>query len=288
MKKVNQSLLVTLIVIGSAFSGSVCAENGILNASKAEVSPIDIRNDIIGLKPSEEMSELKVDIPNFNSLLLHVVCDIEVVQDFQSSPHIMVNGPKNYVNLLKFISNDGSFTVKFKDNTTLRKSGLLKIKIIINDLHSLSNNGVGNVAFVNEMHFDKLFLANNGVGNMQLKPKLEVKDFEVQNNGVGSIYIHQLQTDDLIAKNKGVGSISFIGKAVSAELQNIGVGSMRSKEFKVDSLTVINKGVGSVSCYAAKTAVLHSYGVGSVTMYGDAKLMDMIDKGVGGGVKIKR
>ena len=288
MKKVNQSLLFALIVMGSTFSSRAYAENAKLYIPTSEVSPIDLRNDIIGLKPSDETSELKVDIPYLNSLSLHVVCNIEVVQDFQSTPYIMVSGPKNYVNLLKFISHDGSFIVKFKDNTTLRKSGLLKVKIVINDLHSLSNNGVGNVVFVNEMNFDKLFLANNGVGNMQLKSKLEVNFFELQNNGVGGIYIHSLKTDSIIAKNKGVGSISIIGKAVSAELQNIGVGSMHLKEFKVDRLTVINKGVGSVSCYGAKTAILHSYGVGSVTMYGDAKLMDMIDKGIGGGIKIRR
>ena len=288
MRRINQLLLFSLFVLGVGFSGSVYAESNRSKTATSEDSPIDIRNDILGLEPSEETSELNVEIPYLDNLTLHVVCDIEVVQDFQSTPHIIVTGPKNYVNLLKFISHDGSFTVKFKENTTLRKSGLLKVKVIINDLHSLSNNGVGNVLFANSMHFNQLFLANNGVGSMQLKSPLDVTNFEVQNNGVGGIFFHDLKTDALLAKNKGVGSISVIGKAVSADLQNIGVGSMNSKEFKVDSLTVTNKGVGSVSCYGVKTAALYSYGVGSVTMYGEAKVMDMVDKGVGGGVNIKR
>lgn len=287
MKKISQLLLFTLLV-GTTLFYTAHATNTDLFSSTSEASPIDLRNDFIGLKPSEETSELNVDIPYLNSLILHVVCDIEVVQDFESKPHILVNGPANYVDLLKFISHDGSFTVKFKDNTTLRESGLLKIKIVINDLHSLSNNGVGDVHFTNMMHFDKFFLANNGVGSMELKSQLEVKDFELQNNGVGSIFIHQLHADSIMTKNKGVGSISIIGNAVSAELQNIGVGSIHAKEFKVDRLTVTNKGVGSVSCHGNDTAILHSYGVGSITMYGDAKLMDLVDKGVGKGVKIKR
>lgn len=288
MKRINQSLLFALLVMGSVLSNRTYARNSQSKVLNSIVSPIDIRNDIIGLQPSEETSELNVEIPYLKSLSLHVVCDIEVVQDFKTTPHIMVSGPENYVKLLKFISHDGCFTVKFKDNTTLKKSGLLKIKISINKLHSLSNNGVGNVLFSNQMSFNKLFLANNGVGNMQLKYKLAVKEFELQNNGVGSIYIHKLHTDSIMARNKGVGSISIIGESVSAKLNNIGVGSIHSKAFKVNRLNVINKGVGSVSCYGIKTAILRSYGIGSITMHGDAKLLEMVDKGVGGGVKIKR
>lgn len=288
MRRINQLLLFSLFVLGGGFFCRIYAENNRTEMDISEDSPIDIRNDILGLEPSDETSELNVEIPYLDSLTLHIVCDIEVVQDFQSAPHIIVTGPKNYVNLLKFISHNGSFTVKFKKNMTLRKSGLLKVKVIINDLHSLSNNGVGNVLFTNSMHFNQLFLANNGVGSMQLKYLLEVSHFEVQNNGVGSVFIHKLKTEAILAKNKGVGSISLIGNSISANLQNIGVGSMHSKEFKVDSLTVTNKGVGSVSCHGVKTAALYSYGVGSVTMYGEAKVMDMVDKGVGGGVNIKR
>lgn len=182
----------------------------------------------------------------FNIILTHGDAESVVVKD-------------DYPEDLK-VTNDGS-TLVIIDTVSNHNGGNHNTNIYITykQLNSIETEAVGDVKTTDTLKTSKFTFESNGVGESTLV----------------------LNADSLTASENGVGALIVSGKAHYANIEDNGVGTLKAKDFKVHILHASVNGVGAAKVYADSLLYLNVSGVGGLTYYGTARIMEQNSSGIG-------
>lgn len=122
---------------------------------------------------------------------------------------------------------------------------------------------------------------HEGVGTLTLKDKVKLQNLEIEYEGVGNLTTDNLECENIKVEYKGVGNLKLNGSAVNAEFKSEGVGNISAQDFNTEHLVVKASGVGKIKCRASKTIDISSDGVGGVTYWGDAEVINLNKSGIG-------
>lgn len=212
-----------------------------------------------GLKPSNhQISRSFNNIKDFSSIYSTSVANIEYIQSDTVS--VVIEGPDNYVPLFLVREENGVLKIDMKDKARISKGSFVKIKL-------------------SSPKFNKL--ENEGVGNVKLLGKIQSDVVEIDNDAVGNIKVENLICKRLEISSDGVGNLNLAGTCESASYSVDGVGNLNAKEMKVSNLEVDLAGVGNITCFASKSLVVKSDGVGNVKYAGNPVSKQINRDGVG-------
>jgi len=121
----------------------------------------------------------------------------------------------------------------------------------------------------------------DGVGSFKCSERLEAPLLEVFNTGVGSINIDDLQCNEVVVKNEGVGTITLKGQTGKASIASDGVGSIYAYDLQSCNTIVHLNGVGSVQCHASESGEFINNGVGSILYKGRPETLSVHKNGIG-------
>mgnify|MGYP000895455918 CR=1 FL=1 len=164
---------------------------------------------------------------------------------------------ENLLPLLRTRVEDGVLFIEMTEKS-VNQTRPSRIDIVLPELKSLKNSGVGNVE-VRQMSGQALTVQNSGVGNLTLDIRFETME----------------------CRNSGVGNVTVTGSVGTLNLYNKGVGNVTADELNTQMARVENSGVGSVRVRCAKEISIYNHGVGSVRYSGDAIIRDLVSEGVG-------
>lgn len=214
-----------------------------------------------GLKPSENSIETKHTLRNFKEAIFNLPCKIEIksLEDKTKSPYILLEGPENYVNLVKLDLAQETLKIFIENDQKLRSHDLLHLTLVTNNPQKFWFKGVGDIL---------------------IQPMI-VKTLEIKNTGVSDLHLKKVQAEELLVFNTGVGDMKLSGMTNTLTLQNTGVGDISARLLETKILMVKNTGVGDVNCTASEKVSLCNTGVGDVEFNGSAHIEHIKDSGVG-------
>lgn len=196
-------------------------------------------------------------IETFKEIKSELVGNIIFTQEEQTS--VRAEGTQTEIENIEVTCNEGKLTLQSK---TKNKKGKSKLKI-----------------YVTAPDITKI--DHEGVGTFTLKDKVKLQNLEIEYEGVGNLYTDNLECKSIKVEYKGVGNMKLNGSAVNAEFKSEGVGNMSAQDFNTEHLIVKASGVGNIKCRASKTIDISSDGIGGVTYWGDAKVINLNKSGIG-------
>jgi hypothetical protein len=123
-------------------------------------------------------------------------------------------------------------------------------------------------------------IETESVGEIKTLDTITTDKFSFESDGVGENILF-LHADSVTASENGVGSLTIAGKAHYANIEDNGVGKLKAKDFKVGILHASVNGVGAATVCADSEIYLDANGVGGITYYGAAKVMENTSGGIG-------
>jgi Putative auto-transporter adhesin, head GIN domain len=151
--------------------------------------------------------------------------------------------------------------------------------VIIDTLSNHSNIGTRKTdIYVTFIHLDAM--ETESVGQTKALDTIKSARFSYESDGVGESIL-LLNADSVTASENGVGSLNIAGKAHYATIEDNGVGALKARDFKVGILHATVSGVGAAKVYADSEIYLDVNGVGGLTYFGPAKVMEKSSSGVG-------
>lgn len=120
-----------------------------------------------------------------------------------------------------------------------------------------------------------------GVGNWYMDGRVKANYLKIKFDGVGNFEALDLESSNINADYEGVGNLLLGGTTDLIEIKSEGVGNINTQNLKAKRAIVESSGVGSVKCYASVSINLVNRGVGSITYFGDPKLKNMKNSGIG-------
>ena len=121
----------------------------------------------------------------------------------------------------------------------------------------------------------------DGVGNFKCSETIKTEKLEIVNSGVGSINLEDVQCNELIVKNEGVGDITLKGETNTATYLSDGVGSIYAYDLLSHDTTVSLNGIGSVQCHASERCDYTNNGVGNILYKGRPEVQRIHKNGMG-------
>lgn len=214
-----------------------------------------------GIKASKERVKTERELNHFHQLIINLPCDIDIRQitSKNKQPYVILEGPKNYIDLTAIETNNGKAKLYVKKSCSFKSSNKFHVTIYINRPEKF------------------LF---KGVGDITMYP-MELGNINLHNSGVGDLTIKHLRALNLKMKNTGVGDATLSGNISNATIYNTGVGDMNMHQLKIDFLFISNSGVGNVKCTAQKEIKIFNKGVGDVNFSGTAHITEMHNSGTG-------
>ena len=207
---------------------------------------------------SIKMVEAHIDLAPFTSVQTDVVANIRF---FQSDRHrIEAKGPERAISAIEAKVEGGVLKITTKKNFKLKSGERLTLTIYGQTLRSICQDGVGNFRCSERVVTDRM---------------------EILSTGVGSVRMDDLQCDELIVKNEGVGNVNLKGRTVQADYASDGVGTIYAYEMESEATTVILNGVGSVQCHASERCDLTSNGIGNIYYKGNPETERIHKNGIG-------
>ncbi|HTB32989.1 MAG TPA: head GIN domain-containing protein [Bacteroidia bacterium] len=123
-------------------------------------------------------------------------------------------------------------------------------------------------------------IETESVGEIKTLDTIKAGKFTFESDGVGENILY-LNADSVTASENGVGSLTIAGKAHYANIDDNGVGKLKARDFKVDILHASVNGVGAATVNADSEIYLDANGIGGITYYGNAKVMENTSGGIG-------
>lgn len=120
-----------------------------------------------------------------------------------------------------------------------------------------------------------------GVGNFKMDGAINIGNLKIDFDGVGNFEAMELKSKNIKANYEGVGNLKLGGTTDYLEIDSGGVGSVDTQKMKAKNLVVRADGVGSVKCFASESIDLKNSGVGSITYYGNPKVRNLKNAGIG-------
>ncbi len=123
-------------------------------------------------------------------------------------------------------------------------------------------------------------IETESVGEIKTIDTIKTGKFTFESDGVGENTLF-LNADSVTASENGVGSLTIAGKSHYANIDDNGVGKLKARDFRVGILHASVNGVGAATVCADSEIYLDANGVGGITYYGTAKVMENTSSGVG-------
>ncbi len=123
-------------------------------------------------------------------------------------------------------------------------------------------------------------IETESVGSIKTMDTIKTAKFTFESDGVGENTL-LLNADSITASENGVGNLTIAGMAHYATIDDNGVGKLKAKDFKVGILHASVNGVGAATVCADSEIYLDANGVGGITYYGSAKVMENTSGGIG-------
>lgn len=236
----------------------LCVATVLLAVSSCKIENVNFGN---GEKIAPSGNIVKNDYPQqpFDEVEVDVVANVKFIQTSDSSCHVTLSAPDNYVDLFAIDVHDSQLNVKFsKKNVNIDPTNV-DVTIYSPALHELENKGVANVE-IDRLVSDKL---------------------KLENSGVGKLFVSGLTVDVLDVECSGVGSVLLSGKAGRAELECSGVGGIEADDLKARHVEAEVSGVGGIRCYASESIKGEVSGIGALTYGGKPQQSQLKRTGVG-------
>jgi hypothetical protein len=225
------------------------------------------------------------------TLILLSACAINVGGSNTKYTHLPPEGKNMPVQSFNSIKANGVFNIILQHGTTegvIVKNDFpsdLKVTnegntLIIMDTIS-NHDGIHNTKTDICITYKQLnAIETESVGEIKTIDTIKTGKFTFESDGVGENTLY-LDADSLTASENGVGTLNIAGKANYANIEDNGVGKLKAKDFKVGVLHASVNGVGSATVSADSEIYLDANGVGGITYYGNAKVIENTSGGIG-------
>jgi len=197
------------------------------------------------------------DVSTFDAIEVNGFMEVTLVQGNKES--VVVKTDKNLQEYLEVNVNNGILTVAWNDALKDKEISHIEVEITLEDIHSLTSVGIGNLSCKNTLNLNELKLEVAGLGNIEL----------------------DLNCQELNAEIAAIGNVSFKGKANTVNMECAGIGNLNAGNFVVQSMVLESAGLGNVRVNAVKEISIESSGIGNVTYVGGAKVIALDKSGLG-------
>ena len=195
-----------------------------------------------------------------------------------------------YVTLpeLQGIAQTGSGTIYVENNIKTdgfsiksKGSGDIHLKNINSPHLTLKLTGSGEID-AGDLKADTVSIGMQGSGDFECR-NLEAETVKLNISGSGEIDITDLQSEDLSISQSGSASIHLSGRVDSFDLNNAGSGDFNGKGLLAGraDVNLIGSGSANLSVSDNASVSLSLLGSGSITVYGDPKILSKSSLGPG-------
>lgn len=200
------------------------------------------------ITPSDNIISENREVSNFNSIEFSTFGKINIMQGDGESFNI--SGPDNLVPEVSTVVNNGTLTIKNKENitvTSLDSMHILTFTIVVKELSSLSISGAGDVQI----------------------ETLSTPSLSINMSGAGRLTQNQLTTDNLHIILSGVGGLNVSGQATQATIDMSGAGGVDAKDLQIQNAKITISGLGGATLWVTDQLTGEISGTGSVSYYGN-------------------
>lgn len=224
------------------------------------------------VKASNNFIKKEIQVSDFQNIQLLGSIDAIYVQGEQS--RIEIYGPDNIVPLIETDINNGTLTIKYKDNTAILNAKKVEVKVTTNNLSKLNINGSGDITLPNGIkQASGLEMLVNGSGNISGKG-IEVKKLSVNINGSGDASLQDIKSERFSGKILGSGNIDLSGVTGNADYEIAGSGDINAAKLQTINVKATTLGSGDISCYATGILAGNIAGSGNIIYKGNPKKVD--------------
>jgi hypothetical protein len=178
--------------------------------------------------------------------------------------NVSIEAQQNIIDVLETVLNDGRLTIRVKNNTSIRSSKRILVRITTPDISGIIVSGSGNTEVMEAFSTPYLYLKVSGSGNLN---------------------ISKVTADNIDANISGSGEVNIYGGTVGNENLDIsGSGSMDFLNLMASSAHVKISGSGDARVYATNELKVKISGSGNVYYKGSPG----IDVSISGSGSLKR
>ncbi|MCD8080217.1 MAG: DUF2807 domain-containing protein [Bacteroides sp.] len=220
----------------------------------------------------------KRTVGSFNAIQVTGSPDVQYTQT-SGSPSLEVYGSDNILEVLETKVEGNTLKIGFKKNTSIQKTGPLKIKVSGPALEKVSITGSGDVTFVNGMNSNgSLSLSVTGSGDIEGKG-VSVNELKISVTGSGDIKIRDIQSNSVSATVTGSGDIDLSGNASEAIYRVSGSGDITASNLVTRRVDAQISGSGDIKCHATEFLKGRVSGSGDIGYKGNPEI-DFPKKGL--------
>lgn len=239
---------------------------------------------------SKKYVTTRVDIKQFENITIQGSPDVIFTQK-KGKPSLEIYGSDNIVPLLETVVEGGTLYVRFKKNTSIRKTGTLEVRVTGEDLKNVKIIGSGDFVFTNALKTDEFGVEIRGSGDVRGKglavsklslsvqgsgdisfPDVHAGILDIKVNGSGDISLTGIQTDSASVLVNGSGDISLSGTGNTASYKVNGSGDIKAANFIVTDVKASIAGSGDISCHATGKLEGSVRGSGEVSYKGNPEV----------------
>jgi len=226
-----------------------------------------------------------------SGLIFVSACVINVGGSDIKYTHLPAEGKNMPIQSFTAIKANGVFNIILQQGTTesvVVKGDLPSDLKVANDGNTLvimdttsNHNGINGKKTNIYVTYKQLnSIETESVGDIKTIDTIKTSKFTFESDGVGENILF-LNADSVTASENGVGSLTIAGKSHYANIDDNGVGKLKAKDFRVGILHASVNGVGAATVCADSEIYLDANGVGGITYYGAAKVMENTSSGIG-------
>jgi hypothetical protein len=215
------------------------------------------------LNPNKPVETREEPLNAFNSIVIHLPYDIEVIQGDKST--IAIKGPADVIEEISVDVNKGILTLEQNSSFNFTWNPKVEILITTPSLQSLNLTGSGDVNILMKEKQPTMNLELTGSGNVVCN-NLVCNDMTTNVSGSGNLVCRNLNCTNIDAKVNGSGDAQFEGTASNGKFDVHGSGNINSEKMRIDMLNLRIGGSGDIT-YNSPNANKDVTGSGSCTNY---------------------
>lgn len=242
--------LITLFCI--SVSASVNAQNNTVTGNKKYVTK-------------------KTEVSSFTSLQLQGSPNVIYTQTKAGNPIVEIYASENIIPFIETIVEKNTLSVRIKNNTIIRKSGKIEVKVSAPTLENIKIQGSGDITLANGIENPKLAFHIQGSGNISGE-KIICNNLTVSVQGSGNVELHKVKTNNADIHINGSGNTKLSGTSTNAKFSVNGSGGINAANLISENVEANINGSGDISCHTNKTLKGKVNGSGSVTYKGNPEI----------------
>ncbi len=213
----------------------------------------------------------KRNISSFTAIQITGSPDVQYTQT-SGSPSLEVYGSDNILEVLETVVEGNTLKIGFKKNTSVQKTGTLKIQVSGPALEKVSITGSGDLTFVNGMNSNgNLALSVTGSGDIEGKG-VSVNELKTSVTGSGDIKIRDIQSNSVSASVTGSGDILLTGTTSEATYRVSGSGDIKAADLVTQRADAQISGSGDIKCHVTEYLKGRVSGSGDIGYKGNPEI----------------